>query len=50
MVPPFGTLASLVLLSESLGAAQVAGGAFVVAAAGLAATDGHAGPGAGCAA
>ena len=36
MVPLFGTLASLVLLSESLGAAQVAGGAFLVVAAGLA--------------
>ncbi len=38
LVPLFGTVASVVLLSESLGAVQLAGGAFVLLAAGLAAT------------
>ncbi len=39
LVPLFGTVASLVLLSESLGTVQLAGGAFVMLAAGLAATS-----------
>jgi drug/metabolite transporter (DMT)-like permease len=38
LVPLFGTLASLVLLREPLAGIQLAGGACVVAAAGLAAT------------
>jgi drug/metabolite transporter (DMT)-like permease len=38
LVPLFGTVASLVLLGERLGTVQLAGGAFVVLAAGLAAT------------
>jgi|1186.fasta_scaffold08222_2 drug/metabolite transporter (DMT)-like permease len=38
LVPLIGTLASLALLSETLGSPQVVGGAFVVLAAGLAAT------------
>ena len=42
LVPLFGTLASVVLLSETLGAGQLAGGALVGAAAALAAT--HAEP------
>lgn len=36
LVPLFGALASVVLLGEHLAAAQLAGGAFVVLAAGLA--------------
>ena len=36
LVPLFGALASVVLLGEHLAAAQLAGGAFVVVAAGLA--------------
>ena len=50
LVPVFGTLAALVLLSESLGSAQLAGGAFVVVAAGLAASNATGAPGARCAA
>jgi drug/metabolite transporter (DMT)-like permease len=38
LVPLFGTLASLLLLDEGLSVVQLAGGAFVVAAAALAAT------------
>jgi drug/metabolite transporter (DMT)-like permease len=38
LVPLFGTLAALVLLDEGLTGVQLAGGACVVAAAGLAAT------------
>lgn len=49
LVPLFGTLSSLVLLSESLGASQLAGGAFVVTAAALAATNTQIEPSAGCA-
>ena len=50
LVPLFGTVASVVLLSERLGAVQFAGGAFVVLAAGLAATTVDREPRPGCAA
>ena len=45
LIPLFGTLASIILLSESLGFGQLVGGGFVVSAAMLAATrNGHAPP------
>jgi drug/metabolite transporter (DMT)-like permease len=50
LVPLFGTLAALVLLSDSLGSAQLAGGALVIAAAGLAATNAAVAPSTRCAA
>jgi drug/metabolite transporter (DMT)-like permease len=48
LVPLFGALASLALLSEDLAAPQLAGGAFVLVAAGLATSEAEAEPAAGC--
>jgi drug/metabolite transporter (DMT)-like permease len=48
LVPLFGALASLALLSEDLAGPQLAGGAFVLVAAGLATIDAGAAPAAGC--